>query len=158
MCSAVSCLEGIACTMRLTSLEGLCNLVAGNTDHTFMHQLERCCKALDCFHRRGPLDVSHLNSLLRRRLVIDTNPKEAMGNEEDLSTLPQCGFWLPHGMGLQDFVVSWWMRHSEMKRLYPTVTNQQRPGDPDVESAVARLLVLEDCGFPFAVRLTEPYS
>ena len=53
MCSAVSCLEGIACTMRPTSLEGLCNIVAGNTDHTFMHQLEPCCKALDCFPPPG---------------------------------------------------------------------------------------------------------
>ena len=102
--------------------------------------------------------MSHLNSLLRRRLVIDINPKEAMGNEEVLSALPQCGFWLPHVMELQGFVVSWWMRHSEMKRLYPTVTNQQWPADPYVESTVARLLVLENCGFPFAVRLAEPYS
>lgn len=56
------------------------------------------------FHRLGPLDVSRFNSLLRRSLVIDINPKEVMGNEEDLLTLPQCSFWLPHGM----------------KRLYPT--------------------------------------
>ena len=51
------------------------------------------------------------------------------------------------------FVQNWLTRRSNTGRK--AVAMQ---GDPDVESAVARLLVLGNCGFPFAVRLAEPYS
>lgn len=89
----------------------------------------------------GTLDSHRLRQICKKRLGFNVNFGKARLKEVES---PQCGFWLPQGTRIRDFLDQWSARYSSVKESYQTLTGREWPDDDIVQTSLKRLLAMEE--------------